>query len=80
MVTLVETLRLAGYALGTLGAVLLFVETFQLPSYVDYDTDFGSYSIDLNPMEASEYTWIGRVGFLLLAVAFAVQFVAVFLG
>lgn len=79
MVTYVEGVRLAGYALGTLGALLLFVETFQLPSYVEYDTDFGSYSVDLSPQNATEYTWIGRVGLLLVAVAFALQFVAAFL-
>ncbi|QDX41313.1 hypothetical protein [Salarchaeum sp. JOR-1] len=76
---LVETLHLASYAAGALGGALLFVETFQLPSYVEYDTDFGSYSVQLNPQEASEYTWVGRIGFLLVALAFAGLFVATFL-
>ncbi|GAA0658416.1 hypothetical protein [Salarchaeum japonicum] len=76
---LVETLRLASYAAGALGGALLFVETFQLPSYVEYDTDFGSYSVQLNPQEASEYTWVGRIGFLAVALAFVGLFVATFL-
>jgi len=73
-----QTLRLAGYALGAIAAALLFVESFQLPSYVDYDGEFGMYSLQINPDEASEYTWIGRIGYLLLGVAFTLLFVAGF--
>ncbi len=80
MATLVESLRLAGPALGAIGASLLFIEFFQLPSYFRYDTDFESYSVDISPEDAQEYTWIGRIGVLLVALAFIVQFLAAFLG
>lgn len=80
MSALSETLRLAAAAIGAVGAVLLFVEFFQVPSYVNYDTDFESYTIEISPNEASEYTWFGRVGALAIALAFALQFVAGFLG
>jgi NhaP-type Na+/H+ or K+/H+ antiporter len=74
------TLRLAGAAIGAVGAVLLFVEFFQVPSYVDYDTDFESYNLVISPTEAREYTWFGRIGALALALAFTLQTVAAFLG
>ena len=74
------TLRLAGAAIGAVGAVLLFVEFFQMPSYVDYDTDFESYNLIISPTEATEYTWFGRIGALALALAFTLQTVAAFLG
>ena len=80
MATLSETLRLAGAALGALGAVLLFIEFFQLPSYLRYDTDFESYSVEISPKEADEYTWFGRIGAFLLAAAFGLQLAAGFLG
>lgn len=80
MATIVETLRLAGPALGAIGAALLFIEFFQLPSYFRYDTDFESYSVDISPDDAQEYTWIGRIGAILLALAFGLQFVAQFLA
>ena len=80
MATLPETLRLVGAALGTLGAILLFVEFFQLPSYLRYDTDFESYSVQISPKEADEYTWFGRIGAFLLATAFGLQLAAGFLG
>ena len=80
MATLPETLRLAGAALGVLGATLLFVEFFQLPSYVRYDTDYETYNVKVSPTDATEYTWFGRVGAMLLAVAFGLQLAAAFLG
>ena len=80
MATLVSTLQLAGPALGAVGAALLFIEFFQLPSYFRYDTDFESYSIDISPDDAQEYTWLGRIGVLLLALGFIVQFLAAFLA
>lgn len=76
---LAQTLRLAAYALGSVGSALLFVEFFQLPSYIEYDTSFESYDITVMPDEASEHTWIGRIGSLCLAVAFALLFVAALL-
>lgn len=80
MATLSETLRIAGAALGVLGATLLFVEFFQLPSYIRFDTDFETYNVQVSPAEAEEYTWIGRIGAILLAGAFGLQLAANFMG
>ncbi|QLC34197.1 hypothetical protein EFA46_008255 [Halarchaeum sp. CBA1220] len=77
--TLVESVRMAGYALATLGALLVFLEFFQQPSYINYDPDFDSYNVDLSPQEVRQYTWIGRVGALLAAAGFAIQLLAFFL-
>jgi len=80
MVETVTMLRLAGYALAAVGAVLVFLEFFQQPSYVRYDAEIGSYSLDFSPSNPRQYTWIGRIGALALAVGFALEFLAVFLG
>ncbi|MFB6353682.1 MAG: hypothetical protein ABEJ92_06305 [Halobacteriales archaeon] len=79
MVDLAGAVQLAGYALGALGAGLLFIELFQLPSYVDYQAEFGSYNLTMSPQDPTEYTWAGRVGALLLALAFALLFLAALL-
>lgn len=80
MADVATTLRLVGAAVGTLGAVLLFLELFQLPTYITYDSNMGSYSIDFSPENPRQYTWIGRIGAILIAIAFALQFLATFLG
>ena len=80
MASLSATLRLAGAALGVIGATLLFIEFFQLPSYVHYDTDFETYNVQVSPQAADEYTWFGRIGAMLLASAFALQLAAGFIG
>jgi hypothetical protein len=80
MVEYVTTLRLAGYAVGALGAMLLFVEFFQLPSYVSYQDEFDTYELEMTALEMTEHTWAGRVGALLVALAFALEFLAVFLA
>lgn len=80
MVDYVTVFRLAGSVLGALGGVLLFFEFFQEPSYVTYDAEFNDYSIDISPREVREHTWLGRVGAFLVAVAFAFQFLATYLG
>lgn len=80
MVTLVEALRLAGFAVGGVGGVLLFLEFFQQPSYVKYDPEFDDYSIDMAPEEVRQYTVAGRAGAIMIALAFAMQFLAVLLG
>lgn len=80
MVEVVTALRLAGHALGTVGGVFLFLEFFQLPNYVNYEPEFGEYNLDIAPGDVSEHTWLGRVGALLIAVAFALQFFATFLA
>lgn len=76
MVAVAEALELAGYALGAFGSGLLFVEFFQLPSYVEYEPEFDDYNITMAPADVAEHTWIGRAGALMLAVAFALQFFA----
>jgi len=80
MVDLVLALELSGYALGALGAALVFFEFFQLPTYVEYSEEYNDYSLDISPMEVTEHTWIGRIGAFLLIVCFALQFVAALLG
>lgn len=79
MVALVETLRLAGYALGAFGGVLVFVEFFQVPSYVEYDETMG-WNITLSPQEVKQHTALGRVGAIGIALGFALLFVAELLG
>ncbi|MDZ7702081.1 MAG: hypothetical protein U5J98_08465 [Halobacteriales archaeon] len=79
MVDLAATIQLAGYALGALGAGLLFIELFQLPSYLDYQPEFEDYTLRMSPDDPTEYTTAGRVGTLLLALAFALLFVAALL-
>jgi hypothetical protein len=80
MVDLALALELAGYALGALGAALVFFEFFQIPSYVEYSEEYNDYSVDISPMEVTEHTWIGRVGAFLLTVAFALEFLAALLA
>lgn len=79
MVDVAGTLQLAGYALGALGAGLLFIELFQLPSYLEYRQEFTDYKLAMMPDDPSEYTWAGRTGALLLALAFALLFLAALL-
>lgn len=79
MVEVVTAIRLAGSALGVLGAILVFLELFQVPSYITYDPNIDAYSIAHAPNNPREYTWVGRIGALAIAVAFAAQFLATFL-
>lgn len=79
MVDLAGALQLAGYALGTVGAGLLFIELFQLPSYLEYQAEFDDYRLTMSPQEPAEYSWAGRIGALLLALAFALLFIAALL-
>ena len=79
MVEFVTALRLVSSGAGALGGVLLFVELFQLPSYVEYEEEFGEYNVDIAPMDVTEHTWLGRTGALLVAVAFALEFLLVLL-
>lgn len=80
MVTLVEGLQLFGYAAGALGGSLLFMEFFQVPSYVNYEPEYDNYNVDMTPDDVRQYTWAGRAGALLVAAGFAVQFLAVLLA
>jgi hypothetical protein len=79
MVTIVEGLQLTGYAAGALGGSLLFMEFFQIPSYVNYEPEYDEYNVDMTPADVRQYTWAGRSGALLVAAAFALQFLAVLL-
>lgn len=79
MVDIVQGLQLAGTAAGALGGTLLFMEFFQIPNYVTYDPEFDDYNVDMAPDEVRQYTWAGRIGALLVALAFALKFVAVLL-
>lgn len=74
-----QWLQLASTAAGALGGSLLFMEFFHIPNYVTYDPEFDVYGIDQAPDDVRQYTWAGRVGALLVAVAFAVQFVVALL-
>lgn len=76
MVAVAETLRLVGTAIGALGGVLLFVEFFQRPNYIEYNPEFDDYGIDIAPSEVREHTWAGRIGGFCVAVGFALLFVA----
>ena len=79
MSTHVTLLSLAGHAIGTVGGVLLFVEFFQLPSYVTYETEWDNWNIQVSPSEVQQYSTAGRLGAVMIAVAFALQFVATLL-
>lgn len=70
-----EWIELGAYALGTFGAVLVFVELFQTPSYVEYRPEGDRYRLDYTAEDVAEYTAIGRIGAFLLALAFALLFV-----
>ena len=80
MVTLAEALRLAGAALGAVGGALVFVEFFQLPSYVDYQDEFDSYDVDIAPRTVTEHTTLGRLGGFLLSAGFALLFFGEFVA
>ncbi|MFB6196874.1 MAG: hypothetical protein ABEI52_01210 [Halobacteriaceae archaeon] len=77
--SVITTLQLAGNALGVLGALLVFLEFFQQPSYLHYNEEITSYSLEISPVDPHEYTWLGRIGALLIAIGFATQFVALLL-
>ncbi len=71
-----ELLRVVGAAVGSVGGALLFVEFFQLPTYVTYDEELHGYELDLAPGEVREHTWLGRLGGLGVSLGFALLFVA----
>ncbi len=76
----IETIvALAGYAIGALGGVLVFIEFFQTPSYIRYQSEWDDWNVDIAPSEVDEYTRAGRIGAILIALAFALEFVATLL-
>ena len=78
--TVGETLRLVGSALGAVGGLLVFVEFFQTPGYVVYDRGRDDYKIEISPDEMREHTWAGRAGGLLVGAGFALLFVGTLVG
>lgn len=80
MVAVANALRLLGSALGALGGALVFVEFFQMPSYVRYNEEFQDYRIDTSQPDIQEHTWAGRIGGFCLSLGFSLLFVATFLG
>lgn len=72
-------LELLGFGVGALGGALVFMEFFQLPSYVNYDQEYDEYNLDMAPADVRQYTLAGRVGAILISLAFALQFVSVLL-
>jgi hypothetical protein len=80
MVAVAELLRLGGYAVGALGGLLVFVEFFQTPNYVEFNEEFEDYSLNLSPSEVRQYTMAGRAGGFCLALAFALLFLATLVG
>ena len=79
MSTHVTLVSLAGHAIGTIGGVLLFVEFFQLPSYVTYEKEWDNWNIQVSPTEVQQHSLAGRLGAVMIAIAFALQFVATLL-
>lgn len=77
---LADTVRLAGSALGALGGALLFVEFFQVPSYITYEENLEKYDINMMPPDVREYTPIGQVGAFCVALGFALLFLGTLLG
>jgi hypothetical protein len=80
MVVVANAIRLLGSALGALGGALVFVEFFQMPSYVEYNEEFQDYRIDTSQADVREHTWAGRIGGFCLSLGFSLLFVAAFLG
>ncbi|MGM0591337.1 MAG: hypothetical protein ACQETI_06865 [Halobacteriota archaeon] len=80
MVQLVELLQLAGSAAGAIGGLLLFIEFFQLPSYVEFNESLASYQLERVPKEVQQYTWLGRIGSFLVALGFSFLFLATLIG
>lgn len=75
-----EWIELAALAIGTLGAVLLFLEFFQTPSYVSYQKSSDKYRLRMMNDTVEQYTILGRIGAFLIALAFALLFVVRLLG
>jgi hypothetical protein len=72
-------IALAGYAIGAFGGVLVFIEFFQTPSYINYQSEWDDWNVDIAPSDVDEYSTAGRVGAILIALAFALEFVATLL-
>lgn len=73
-------IELGAYAIGTLGAVLLFLEFFQTPPYIVYHEDRDRYRLSVMNDDIDEYTSLGRIGAFLIAAAFALLFVVTMFG
>ena len=69
-------IALIGYMVGAFGGLLVFIELFQVPSYVKYKPKLNRYDVEIKPLEVQQYTWAGRVGALMIAIAFSLEFIA----
>ena len=69
-------ISLVGYVIGALGGLLIFIELFQVPNYLKYKPKLNRYDIELKPEEVQEYTIVGRIGALMIAIAFSLQFIS----
>jgi hypothetical protein len=47
-----------------------------VPSYVKYKPKLNRYDVEIKPLEVQQYTWAGRVGALMIAIAFSLEFIA----
>lgn len=70
-------IALAGYAIGAFGSLLIFIELFQLPSYVEYKPKLNRYDLQTKPIEMRQYTIAGKAGALMVALAFSLEFIAI---
>jgi hypothetical protein len=70
-------IALAGYAIGAFGSLLIFIELFQLPSYVEYKPKLNRYDLQVKPIEVRQYTVAGKAGALMVALAFSLEFIAI---
>lgn len=71
-------IELLALTLGAIGGALLFLESFQTPSYVQYRDGSERYRLRITGSEVDEYTSLGRIGAFLLALAFAMLVVVRF--
>ena len=69
-------IALIGYIVGAFGGLLIFIELFQVPSYVKYKPKLNRYDVEIKPLEVQQYTLAGRVGALMIAIAFSLEFIA----
>jgi hypothetical protein len=70
-------IALMGYIVGAFGGLLVFIELFQVPNYVKYKPKLNRYDVEIKPLEVQQYTLAGRVGALMIAIAFSLEFIAI---
>ena len=70
-------IAMIGYIVGAFGGLLIFIELFQVPSYVRYKPKLNRYDVEIKPTEVQQYTLAGRAGALMIAIAFSLEFIAI---